>query len=91
MRTHLVLTTLLFGRHLGGNPVADLKSISHRCYLREVAFEKELTKNNMYLPLGCLQGGVSCELRVGEWGARWHGIQHIFFFFFSITLEPTVE
>ena len=41
----------------GGNPVANIKSISHRCYLREVAFEWELTKETIYLPLGCLQGG----------------------------------
>jgi len=41
----------------GGNPVAKLKSIPHRCYLREVAFEWELTKETIDLPLGCLQGG----------------------------------
>ena len=29
--------------HPGGNPGANLKSISHRCYLQEVAFEWELT------------------------------------------------
>ena len=44
--------------HPGGNPGANLKSISHRCYLREVAFEWKLTKETTYLPLGCLQGGV---------------------------------
>ena len=38
-------------------PPANLQSISHRCYLREIAFEWELTKETMYLPLGCLQGG----------------------------------
>ena len=36
------------------NPGANFKSISHRCYLREVAFERELTKETIYLPLGCL-------------------------------------
>ena len=41
----------------GDNPGANLRSISHRCYLREVAFEWELTRKNIYLPLGCLQGG----------------------------------
>ena len=43
--------------HPGGNPGENLKSISHRCYLREVTFELELTGETMYLPLGCLQGG----------------------------------
>ena len=41
----------------GGNPGASLESISDRCHLREVAFEWELTKESIYLPLGCLQGG----------------------------------
>ena len=45
--------------HPGGNPGGNLVSISHRCYLREVAFGWELTKETIYLPLGCLQGGVS--------------------------------
>jgi len=43
--------------HPGGNQEANLESISHRYYLREVAFEWELTKETIYLPLGCLQGG----------------------------------
>ena len=42
----------------GGNPVANLKSISHRFYLRDVVCEWELTKESICLPLGCLQGGV---------------------------------
>jgi hypothetical protein len=42
--------------HLGGNSGAYLESISHRVYLREVAFEWELTKETIYLPKGCLQG-----------------------------------
>ena len=44
--------------HPGGNPGANLQSISHRCYLRKVAFESELTKETIDLPLGCLQGGL---------------------------------
>ena len=44
--------------HPGGNPGANLKSISHRCYLFEVAFVWELSKETIVLPLGCLQGGV---------------------------------
>ena len=39
----------------GGTPGANLKSISHRCNLREVAFEWELNKETIYLPLGSLQ------------------------------------
>jgi len=41
----------------GGNPGANLKSISHKCYLFEVAFVWELTKETIGLALGCLQGG----------------------------------
>jgi len=41
----------------GGSPGANLKSISHRCHLREKAFEWELTEETIHLPLGCLQGG----------------------------------
>ena len=47
--------------HPGGNPGANLKSTAHRCYLREVAFEWALTKETIYLPLGCLQAG--CRAR----------------------------
>ena len=44
--------------HPGGNPGANLKSTSHRCYLFEVAFVWEVTKETIVLPQGCLQGGV---------------------------------
>ena len=44
--------------HPGGNPGANLESISHRSYLQEVAFEWVLTAETIYLPLGCLQGGT---------------------------------
>ena len=43
--------------HPGGNPGANLKSISRRCYLFQVAFVWELTKETIVLPLGCLKGG----------------------------------
>ena len=43
--------------HSGGNSGANRKSISHRCYLRDVAFEWEMTEETIYLPLGCLKGG----------------------------------
>ena len=42
----------------GGSSGANLKSISHGCYLREVAFQWKLTKETVYLPLCCLQGGL---------------------------------
>ena len=44
--------------HPGGRPGANLKSISHKCDLREVAFAWELTKETIHLPLGCLQGRI---------------------------------
>ena len=40
--------------------------ISHRCYLREVACEWELTKETIYLPLGCLQGGGPADAHLLE-------------------------
>ena len=40
-------------------------SISHRCYLFEVAFVWELTKETIVLPLGCLQGGCPVDLPHG--------------------------
>ena len=46
--------------HPGGNPGANLKSISHRCHPILVACVWELTKNTINLPLGCLQGGERC-------------------------------
>ena len=47
--------------HPGASPGANRKSISHGCYLREEAFEWELTKETIYLPRCCLQGGCKCE------------------------------
>ena len=44
----------------------DLESISHRCYLREVAFAWELTKETIHLPLACLQGGSRLESNADE-------------------------
>jgi len=41
--------------HPGGDPGANLKSISHRCYLEEVACVLELTKETIDSSLGCLQ------------------------------------
>jgi len=56
--------------------VENLKSIPHRCYLFEVAFVWELTKETIVLPLGCLQRGSTDRAshagwRAGhEWGAE---------------------
>ena len=54
-------------KHPGGNPRANIKSISQRCYLREVAFEWELTKETIYLPLGCLHGGYPIFSSLPRW------------------------
>jgi len=43
--------------HPGGNPGANLKSISHRCHPILVVFVWELTTETIDLPLGRLQGG----------------------------------
>jgi len=48
--------------HPGGNPEANLKSISHRCHPILVVFVWELTKETIGLPLGCLQGGLRVDL-----------------------------
>jgi len=50
------------GPHPGGNPRANLKSISHRCHPILVAFVWELTKETIHFPLGCLQGGSGFAL-----------------------------
>ena len=52
-------TRAILGHPPWRQPGADLKSISHRCYLREVVFEWELTQETICLPLSCLQGGNS--------------------------------
>ena len=57
------------GSHPGGNPGANLKSISHKCHLFEVAFVWELTKETIHLPLGCLQGGMPTAATAG--GKSW--------------------
>jgi len=43
--------------HPGGNPGENLKSISYRCHLFEVAFEWGFTKETINFSLGCLKGG----------------------------------
>ena len=54
----------------GGNPEANLEAISHRCYLREVAFEWELTKETICLPLGCLRGSMRDYRALGHFRAK---------------------
>ena len=45
--------------HPGVELRANRRSIHHRCRLFQVAFVLELTKETIYLPLGCLQHGIS--------------------------------
>ena len=59
----------LVSSHPGGNPGANLKSISHRCHPILVAFVWELTKETIYLPLGCHQGGAAEQWKL-QHGAR---------------------
>ena len=47
--------------HHGVELRANHKSIFHRCHLFEVAFVWELTRKNIHLPLGCLQGEYPLE------------------------------
>ena len=56
-KCHLGSSLTFDPSHPGGNPVANLRSISLRCYPILVAFAWELTKETIDLPLGCLQGG----------------------------------
>ena len=42
---------------------ANLKSISHRHHLFEVALVREMIGETIHLPLGYLQGGVGQDLR----------------------------
>ena len=44
--------------HPGVELRANLKSISNRCSLWKIAFEGTLTKETIYLLLGCLLGAV---------------------------------
>jgi hypothetical protein len=48
----------LVGHHPGGNPGANIKSISHRCCLFEVVFVWELTTETIVLPPGSFQDGA---------------------------------
>ena len=50
--------------HPGGQPGADLKSISHRWHSNLVDFVWESPKETIKLPLGCLQGGDPAPLLV---------------------------
>ena len=57
--------------HPGGNPGANLKSISHRCHPILVAFVWELTEETIHLPLGCLQGGQPGACRLSPRPTSW--------------------
>jgi len=65
--------------HPGGNPWANLKSISHRCHPILLAFVWELTKETTVLPLGCLQGGFRPEVdgfAPRTWGVNLRMVGH---------------
>jgi len=47
--------------HPGVELRANFKTTSHRCYLFTVAFVRELTREIIHSPLGCLQGGICLE------------------------------
>ena len=55
--------------HPGVELRVDLKSISNKYYICEVAFVWQLTKETIQLPLGCLQGGQ------GWWAGGSHRLQ----------------
>ena len=44
--------------HPGVDLRKNLRPISHRSHLFEVAFVWELTEEAIYMPLGCLHGGA---------------------------------
>ena len=50
--------------HPGVELRANLRSISHKCHLFEVAFVSESTKETIRLPLGCLLGGVPPSVKL---------------------------
>ena len=54
-------TRIGLGTHPEVELMANLESISHRCYLFEMVFVWELTKETIHLPLDCLQGGHECD------------------------------
>ena len=69
----LVEVHLSHGNHPGGDPGINLRSVSHRCYLVEVTFVSELTKETIVLPLGFLRGGLTYTTasRQGEKWDHW--------------------
>ena len=57
--------------HPGGNPGANLKSISHRCYPILVSLVREWTKGTINFPLGYLQVAFKVfRLRSTETGVK---------------------
>ena len=63
-------TKILSRVHPGGNPGVNFKSISHRCYLRHVAFVWKLTEEIIDLPQGCLQDGAPSLWTPSVYGLR---------------------
>ena len=62
MQAFMPQVSLSLSLYPGGNPRANLRSMSHRCCLFEVAFVWDLTKETIVFPLGCLQGGSLCAV-----------------------------
>ena len=71
-------TSLTMTPHPGVELRADLKSIFHRRHLFDVVFVRELIKETIHLPLGCLLGGCSAiigtYLRISGLGFRVSGL-----------------
>ena len=56
---------------LGIELMANVKSISHRCHLLDVALVWRLTKETIHSPLGCVQGGLASRRPTQESWADW--------------------
>jgi len=79
-------------RHPGVELRANLKSISHRCHLFEVAFLWQLTRETIHLPLGCLQGGAARRVvRDPAPRCSWDHQNRVIQESMSLKYEPTSE
>ena len=79
----LVQTIFQVAPHPGGNPGANLKSISHRYYLREVALEWELTKKPCICPWVVSRVVKYFDLDIGQAGHQSSTPGHTLKRFFS--------
>ena len=83
-----------------GRPVSNLrenlKSISHICHLFEEAFIRELTRETIHSPLGCLQGGHSAgagqkEVLKGEYRGHAFDVQGNLQPSFVLNVRPAID